>query len=123
MKLNKYKVWDTQEKCWVPERVMITSDGVLHIEVADREWTVPGDPERFVVCWFTGLHDKNGKEIFEGDILGLNGINTSVVFHEASFCMDSQSENRMPSPLHGDRTRMYTVVGNIYENPQLLEGG
>jgi uncharacterized phage protein (TIGR01671 family) len=75
------------------------------------------------VMQFTGLHDKNGKEIFEGDILGLNGINTSVVFHEASFCMDSQSENRMPSPLHGDRTRMYTVVGNIYENPQLLEGG
>lgn len=83
------------------------------------QWLIEG--QLIEIMQFTGLHDKNGREIYEGDILGLNEIYTAVVFHEASFSMDSQSENRMPSPLHSDRTRMYTVAGNIYENPELLK--
>lgn len=77
----------------------------------------------------TGLKDKNGKEIFEGDILGIETdegiLNVNVFWDEkhALFMFESEihNEKELLAELVEDNTYPFAIVGNIYENPELLE--
>ena len=73
------------------------------------------------VMQYTGLKDKNGKEIYEGDLLGLDDMAAPVIFDDGSFQLIT-SERQGRSPLIQFRTKRMTVIGNIYENQELLEG-
>jgi len=72
----------------------------------------------------TGLTDKNGKEIFEGDIckapFGINGLGDFV--GEVRYCDEGL---RFVNDIHGVRTSLtcasLEIIGNIHENPELLE--
>lgn len=76
---------------------------------------------------FTGLKDKNGKEIYEGDILrDGKGQNGHVLWHQRSYLVEWQTRNN--SDGHKDVERMLDdcfgygeIVGNIYENSELLK--
>ena len=74
----------------------------------------------------TGLKDKNGKEIFEGDIVDYKGRKAVVKWHGsyASFIYRFVDElNERVSEWHPLFLAYYhfEIVGNIYENPELLE--
>ena len=76
---------------------------------------------------FTGLTDKNGKEIYEGDILGLEDrpdCFREVVFvdgYTATLPLEPvRRANARPSPFWIEDSQLL-VIGNIYENPELLE--
>ena len=72
---------------------------------------------------FTGLYDKDGKEIYEGDILDFNGLTVEVRFVRGAFAF--LVNGYLDDELYGDcRTDLFAkVIGNVYENPELLKGG
>lgn len=72
---------------------------------------------------FTVLYDCDGKEIFEGDILDFNGLTDEVRFVRGVFAFLVNGD--LDEELCGDcRTDLFAkVIGNVYENPDILKGG
>jgi uncharacterized phage protein (TIGR01671 family) len=76
----------------------------------------------FELMQYTGLKDKNGKEIYEGDLLDCNGGIGKVVYlnEEAAF----RVELNVPHACWFDSLDIWAdeeIIGNIYENPELVE--
>jgi len=72
---------------------------------------------RLILEQFTGLHDKNGKEIYEGDVVCGPGFGAvSVYFDGGRFCLYFLGDEYWNE--YADKIE---VIGNIHENPELLE--
>lgn len=81
---------------------------------------------------FTGMYDRKGKEIYEGDILGAKGYAIGWVKGGVrGYCYDvvyvnhptMESDWSLYSTVKDDYPEQIEVIGNIYDNPELLKGG
>jgi uncharacterized phage protein (TIGR01671 family) len=87
------------------------------------------DFDDIVLMQSTGLVDKNGKEIFEGDILAVEAddevVNVNVLWDKkhALFIFKSKkyNEEELLAELVEDNACPIEIIGNIYKNPELLK--
>lgn len=108
MREHKYKAWDTYSKCWL-----------LYFEISPRGLIFQNNIGRAnaLLVEYTGLHDKNGKEIYEGDIVKRTKA-WEVLWMGYGWWLRNIKDGAS-FPL--GRYEVYEVIGNIYENPELLE--
>ena len=109
----------TKDGEWVEGYYQECPKDFVHIQNTSNDW-FPVFPES--VGQFTGFTDKNGKRIFEGDIILICGRGPGVI----EFCKYSfwrcRNKNIGPYWSHRlDDEMEYEIIGNIYDNPELLE--
>ena len=118
MREIKFRAWNPQLKLMYA-KVLVGSQGAVKSISGDTVCYYNDNEIR--IMQYTGLKDKNGKEIYEGDILSLDGeIWCSVDWSDGGFHIMA-SETQGKSPLIQERSKRFEVIGNIYENPDLLE--
>ena len=89
------------------------------------------DEECMTLMQYTGLHDKNGNNIYEGDIVRWGDmvgfghekpVRVAVVRFDPDICFDSNvGIFEYGNFAYKETDKYLTVIGNIYENPDLLE--
>lgn len=123
MRKIKFRAWDKEnKKMFIPEG--ISNSGWVSTSFSNDDWW---NPETFELMQYTGLKDKNGKEIYEGDIVrcgtSKEAEDAEIVFKEQSFLCkylpEAPSEDEQIYD-HMEDYEYYEIIGNIYENPDMI---
>jgi len=124
MREIKFRAWDKARKCWL-SCFLISSNGNIY---PDKRTMSPIPQDEVCIMQYTNLKDSKGKEIYEGDILCYASGHKEIVRHKIESHVQTYSQ--------GDYGKMEVsgfviygyygnlkdslVIGNIFENPELL---
>lgn len=140
-----FRVWDKEERKFLDERyIAINGRGdILGFTGKEWEWL---EWKRYIIMHYTETQDKNKKDIFEGDILEIlidNSFKRKLICRKGKitksiigidkkrhlaeingFYYESDTFDKL-LPLIQDKifsdTQKMEIIGNIYENPELME--
>ena len=118
----KFKAWDSVNK--------VMELNVHHLDSLNEIL----HKEKYNIMQFTGLKDKNGCEIYEGDIVEIYNIKTrstddnyigEVIMYKTKWILRNDKKDvdliYYQNRIMVDGNENLTVIGNIYENPKLLQ--
>ncbi len=114
MREIKFRVWDEVTKSYDflwKDKVCLQPDNTLRLSVSNPKITTGKD---YRLEQYTGLKDREGKEIFEGDIVKHQQGIDKIQWWESGWYVGEWQ----PGNLHDF---IVTVIGNIHENSELLE--
>ncbi len=120
----KFRAWDKlNNEMYVVEQIKFNHG---EFESIGYGITFLRGADKVILMQSTGLKDKNGQEIFEGDILDYRGRKALVRWHGSyasfiyRFVDELQNRNTEWKPLYLAYMKC-EIIGNVYENPDLLE--
>ena len=106
--------------------INIDMTGIEGYTAHDSKWVDVLNEPKAMLMQYTGLKDKNGKEIYEGDVLHMqikstvnnNNIIVEIYFQNGVFWFKGKFYSDCNWHFYNARDR--EVIGNIYENPELI---
>ena len=124
MREIKFRAWSKQDNrmLW---NVGVDAGGCAILDTRHRG-IMPLKGES-ILMQYTGLKDKNGKEYADCDIMQWRQVGYTskrlekVVWHEAGWWIADLISGDLLIPLTATQAELRTIIGNIYENPELLE--
>lgn len=133
----KFRAWDKVHECYLydVQDAYDTLSGCVKYEDGENadydEDCFAGflDNEQYIVEQYTGLHDKNGREIYEGDIIATHPKSRyeapkSGVVQFGGSCPSFRyktEDGKEYDIWSSNAYRTYEVIGNIFEDPELME--
>lgn len=128
MTMPRFRAWDKEFKEMVQVDALVFDEQIIKATYKNGN-IVKEDLKNYVLMQSTGLKDKNGKEIFEGDILCDEGLEqendfiyTTVSYEDGAWVCDQiTSDDCGYSGALNEFSDDYSVIGNIYTKPELLE--
>lgn len=131
MREIKFRAWDKQNKKMLSSSEFLHKDlyltlggGIMCVNPVGNQYAIA--EECYPIMQYTGLKDKNGKEIYEGDIMQNEQMQKTVIIwsnDELGFMMVDIEEYPKEEPTYMTNDIWVTkeIIGNIYENPELLK--
>lgn len=123
--IPKFRAWDKMLKEMVQVNALVLDEQVVKVTYKNGN-VAKDDMKEYELMQSTGFKDKNGKEIFEGDIVDYKDRKALVSWHGSyasfiyRFVDELQKRNAEWNPLYLAYMRC-EVIGNIYENKELLD--
>jgi len=128
---TKFRVWDKDGKFFFIDKevLAITMDG----KILDLKWETlslssglveqgfGATKQKIILQQYTGLKDRNGKEIYEGDIIECEYGLGQVVFEEGMFILGGKKYPKGMNITSELNEIDSEIIGNIYENKELLK--
>lgn len=120
MKMFLYPLWSTLHDKYV---LYFCERNDSYVDESDNDTDI-------ILMQSTGCDDKNGKEIYESDLIQVDGIIAEVIFRDGCFCALPISVDKKKWITEDQdfqdisfchlKLNEWEVIGNIYENPELL---
>jgi len=134
MRKIKFRIWDVRSKQFYPDGFSVAMDGTEWYD--DSQFSHSLTNGDWLIMQFTGLTDKNGVEIYEGDIVQNivtrkefkheGTVSGKMGYVEVSYCSQSVvtydthwAQFNITAPTVHERGAL-TVIGNIHSTPELL---
>ncbi len=126
MREIKFRAWDKRKNEWIDNfRVFMHGNIEVYTSYANPHWQ-PYAQKHYELMQYTGLKDKNGKEIYEMDIIKIDwgGIKDSYIIdnkYDKPFVIEWRFYSYPPFSKYLPTPDCIEIIGNWYENKELLK--
>ena len=125
MREIKFRAWDIEREGYIQGFNMVNYHGYFNkgIKKSIYRYQTEWDEEKYILEQYTGLKDKNGKEIYEGDVLSAEErwFKPIVGFENGCFVVANLGPSTSLYDFLEKSHEDFNVIGNIHENPELTE--